>query len=275
MQNHTITLTVPADRDDVFAFLSRTENLPGWASAFCRGLRPAGRHWLARTAAGDEVYVALRSDAVAGTIDLLTGPRPDEMHLLPLRVVPTPDGAAVTCTFFQSPGLADETFAWLYRELLAGLRRLLPRLGGGELYAPPREAASYYPGLVTARFYKTWDFYTTRLGFRTVAEHDCYVRLVHPGGAQLAVLREETDGAPGELISATEGRGFWLGIDVADADAEYARLQQTGVPVEGPPENKPWGERSFVVRDPNGVLIVVAQRLPVAVPAEVAFVLAR
>lgn len=121
----------------------------------------------------------------------------------------------------------------------------------------PASGRAFYPGIVTARFYETWDFYTTHLGFRTVLESDFYVQLVHPSGAQLGILRQELDGSPSELVSATDGRGFWLGIDVADADAECARLRAAGVEIVSPPEDKPWGERHCVVRDPNGVLILI------------------
>jgi len=57
-------------------------------------------------------------------------------------------------------------------------------------------AAAFYPGLVTAKFYKTWDFYTEQLGFHTIEESEDSVRLAHPSGAQLAILRHETDRQP-------------------------------------------------------------------------------
>ncbi len=129
--------------------------------------------------------------------------------------------------------------------------------------ATPAVVRSFYPGIVTARFYESWDFYTTHLGFRTVQENDAYVHLQHPTGCQLALLRHETAGDVPELVSATDGRGFWLGLKVDDADEMYARLAAAGVPVVSPPENKPWGERHFVVRDPNGVTIYVAHPLRV------------
>jgi catechol 2,3-dioxygenase-like lactoylglutathione lyase family enzyme len=122
-------------------------------------------------------------------------------------------------------------------------------------------ARTSYPGIVTGLFYDTWDFYTTYLGFRTVAEHDTYVHLVHPDGPQLGLLREETDGQESELICATRGTGFWINLEVPNADEAYARLKDAGVPISHPPENKPWGERQFLVRDPNGVLIYLAQKL--------------
>jgi catechol 2,3-dioxygenase-like lactoylglutathione lyase family enzyme len=134
----------------------------------------------------------------------------------------------------------------------------------------PMMLRRFHPNLVTARFNETWDFYTEHLGFRTVAEWDIYVHLEHPNGAQLGVLKEEVDGELPELVPATDGRGFWLSLDVADADAEYERLMKAGVTIVAPPQDKPWGERLFVVRDPNGVLIFVAHRVDEHQPEPVA-----
>ena len=123
--------------------------------------------------------------------------------------------------------------------------------------------APFFPGIVTARFFETWDFYTTHLNFGTVAESNRELRLVHESGVQLAVLREETDGQPAELVSATTGRGFWLSIDVADAGAVYSRLLDAGVEVASPLIKAADGaEMRFSVRDPNGILVVVKQALP-------------
>jgi catechol 2,3-dioxygenase-like lactoylglutathione lyase family enzyme len=119
--------------------------------------------------------------------------------------------------------------------------------------------APFYFGLVTARFYETWDFYTEQLGFCTIDESDDFVRLVHPSGTQLGIMRHETNEYHPELVSATDGRGFWLNLDVADVDAEFERLRETNVPVELPLEAGQRGVRSFTVRDPNGVLIRIAK----------------
>jgi uncharacterized glyoxalase superfamily protein PhnB len=257
MKTRTITLTVSADPDAVFAFLSRLENLPLWATATCRDFRRDDGVWKARLPGG-EAYVALLADAGTGVIDLLTGDRPDEMALRPLRVIGRPHGSGVIGTLFQLADEPDEVYELNYRAFLADLRGLAARFGGGEVQAPTREGVPFYPGLVTANLYETWDFYTTHLGFRTIAEDDTFVQLAHPTGAQLAILRHELDGPASELVSATDGRGYWLNIDVADADAEHARLCAAGVAIVAPPTDKPWGERMFVVRDPNGVLIALA-----------------
>lgn len=266
MKTRTLTVSLAADRDAVFAFLAQIEQLPEWAPAFCRELRREGHHWRAITPGGED-YLALVADPRTGVMDLFIGVRPDEMTLLPLRVIRQSDGAVVICTFLQPAGWAEDVFARYCDALLAGLRGLAKRFGGGEVEGIAAGAGQFYPSVVTRHFFETWDFYTTHLGFRTVCQNDVYVHLSHPDGAQLGVLHEELDGLPAELVSATDGRGVWLNREVADADAEHARMCAAGIEIAEPPEDKPWGNRQFLIRDPNGMLIAIAHRIPAAAEA--------
>lgn len=120
--------------------------------------------------------------------------------------------------------------------------------------------APFFAGLVTRRLFATWDFYTERLGFRTMAEGGGRVRLLHPGGAQLVLLQEETGATPAELVSATNGRGWWLTLEVADVTAERRELEAMGVAVQSLPCAGGWPVGTFAVSDPDGVLVVIAPR---------------
>lgn len=260
MKNRTITVTLAADRDAVFAYLADLENLPRWAPAFCRELWRDDKLWRAQTPAGED-YIALVAHEQTGVIDLLVGQRPDEMTLFPLRVVRQPHHTVVVCTAFQAADWADEVFESYCTALVTGLRGLIARYDAGELAGGTLCGEPFYPSLVTGKFYETWDFYTTYLGFRTVHESDHYVHLVHQCGAQLGVLREELDGLQPELVSGTNGRGFWLNLDVPDADAEFERLRKAGAEIVEPIADKPWGDRQFILRDPNGVLVAISHRL--------------
>lgn len=261
MKAQTISITVPASRDHVFNFLAEIENLPLWASQLCRRIWKVGTYRKTFTPAG-EMFLSLCADARTGVIDLLLGSQLDEMAVFPMRVLSLPHGCVVTLTCLQSAGLPNELYDQQYRALLSEMRGLLRRFGGGELHAQAEGAPAFYPNLVTRKFYETWDFYSEILGFSTVAECGEYVHLAHPSGAQFGLLRDELDGAPAELISPAEGRGFWLSLDVADADAEHARLTDLGIEIAEPLCNRPWGERHFAVRDPNGVLVYIAHKIP-------------
>ncbi|HEU5078043.1 MAG TPA: VOC family protein [Opitutaceae bacterium] len=261
MKTQTISISVGFSRDHVFQWVSSRANLPFWLHRFCRSIQNAGAYDRAQSAAG-EVFLALKSDAATGIVDLLVGAQLDEMSIIPLRVLSRPHGAAVVLTYFQESGVPGEVYRNAFSSLVEDMRLLMRRLGGGEMHVDGEAAPAFFPSLVTAKFYETWDFYTSLLKFRTVDECDVYVHLIHESGAQLGILKEETDGAPAELISSVEGRGFWLSLHVANADTEYERLEAERADIVEGLCNRPWGLREFTVRDPNGVLIKVGHIIP-------------
>lgn len=56
--------------------------------------------------------------------------------------------------------------------------------------------------------------------------------------------------------------GFRLWLQVADLDVTAAELRDRGVPIDAPPERKPWGLLEMTVHDPDGVEIVVVETPP-------------
>ena len=127
MRAETLTLPLPVAPDRVFAYLSNVDNLPAWATEFCRELTVVDGKHVVRSPQG-EVAIAYRSDAKTGVIDMLAGPPDapletlDQHGIFPVRVVPMPgETSVVLFTLFQAPGLSDEQFdgqvASLRREL--------------------------------------------------------------------------------------------------------------------------------------------------------------
>jgi hypothetical protein len=118
MQTRTVTAVLEAPKEEVFDYLSRIENLPGWATEFARELRfEAGK---AKVVNGrGEFYFAIEADPETGVIDMYAGPSEEELGLFPTRVVGLPGQAsAYSFTMFQAPGLPDEDFESQYRSLL-------------------------------------------------------------------------------------------------------------------------------------------------------------
>lgn len=46
--------------------------------------------------------------------------------------------------------------------------------------------------------------------------------------------------------------GLHLEISASDVDQLHTQLSQAGIEALGPPEDRPWGERTFDVIDPDG-----------------------
>ena len=129
MDSRTATTVLAAPKEEVFAYLSRVENLPGWATEFARELRyEDGR---AKVVNGlGELFFAIDADPETGVIDMYAGPSEDELGLFPTRVVALPGGAsAFTFTMFQAPGMPDELFDSQYRSLLRELENVRALFG--------------------------------------------------------------------------------------------------------------------------------------------------
>lgn len=117
---------------------------------------------------------------------------------------------------------------------------------------------SFYPVICTSRLQESHRFYTELLGFETTFEADWYVSLRRPGTSpyELALLDHTHPTLPEPY--RTPVQGLLLNFEVEDVDAEWERLvQHSGLHPELPLRDEDFGQRHFIVADPNGVLIDV------------------
>ena len=130
MNQHTVTTTFGASRDEVFAYLADIEKLPEWATEFARELKLVDGHHKVVNGLG-EFFFELHADSATGVIDMLAGLDEDNLVCFPTRVVSTPaGGSAFTFTMFQAPGQPDEQFASQHSSLLRELGNLERRFRG-------------------------------------------------------------------------------------------------------------------------------------------------
>lgn len=124
------------------------------------------------------------------------------------------------------------------------------------------KTTSSYPVLMTDDVAGTAAFYVRHFGFRPLFESDWYVHLqaAEDESVNLAIL----DGTHETIPAAARGRvgGLLLNFEVADVDAEHARLTTAGLPMLLELRDEPFGQRHFITRDPNGVLIDVITPIP-------------
>ncbi len=58
-------------------------------------------------------------------------------------------------------------------------------------------------------------------------------------------------------------QGVTYNIDVDDVDVEYSKITKRGITIVDEIADHPWGDRSFVICDPNGVrLYIYSEREP-------------
>lgn len=122
---------------------------------------------------------------------------------------------------------------------------------------------SFYPVVCTERLGESVEFYTRHLGFEITFEADWYVSLRRPGppGYELALLDPTHPTVPEGYRRPVQG--VILNVEVEDVDAEWERLVvQAGLPVELELRSETFGQRHFILADPNGVLVDVITEIP-------------
>ena len=120
------------------------------------------------------------------------------------------------------------------------------------------ETTGFYPVICTARLARSRDFYTRLFGFVPTFEADWYVSLVRPGAPpyELALVEHTHPTVPAAYRHPV--RGLLLNIEVTDVDAEWERLVvRGGLRPELALRNEDFGQRHFIVADPDGVLVDV------------------
>lgn len=118
----------------------------------------------------------------------------------------------------------------------------------------------FWSGVVTNEVQESKDFYVRLFGCEVVYEgEDEWFVLLQLGDSQLGFMKPDLPSQPGIYRMAFHGQGMWVAVDVEDVDAEYARITSLGVPIESALRDEPWGDRHFVVVDPNGIGIDIVQ----------------
>ena len=120
-------------------------------------------------------------------------------------------------------------------------------------------------GIITSRLLESKQFYSDVLRFGVTFENDFYLLLHTPNQqAEWSFLTPDHPSQQPLFQPAFGGKGVYLTIEVADVDAEYARITALGVPVAIPIRDEPWGDRHFAITDPNGVGIDIVTYAPAA-----------
>jgi catechol 2,3-dioxygenase-like lactoylglutathione lyase family enzyme len=124
------------------------------------------------------------------------------------------------------------------------------------------KTTSYYPVLMVDDVAPIAAFYVEHFGFRPLFESDWYVHLqsAEDENVNLAILQGDHETIP------PEGRGRASGVlinfEVAEPDAIYERVKAAKLPILRTLRDEPFGQRHFITRDPNGVLIDVIKPIP-------------
>jgi predicted enzyme related to lactoylglutathione lyase len=96
---------------------------------------------------------------------------------------------------------------------------------------------------------------------RTPAERPAPVFAQFTGpGATLAIASAETVAMLGDAVSMHTNRSVFIEFEVSDVDGEFARLRPESEDVVLMPTTMPWGNRSALIRDPDGNVVNLFSR---------------
>jgi len=113
-----------------------------------------------------------------------------------------------------------------------------------------------FPLFLTSRLEETKRYYLEKACFRVVVESAAYLQLAHGGedGPELCFMAP--DGFPdGKPRPAFDGKGVVVSIPTPNADAKALDMLKRGAEHLTAVEDKPWGWRSFLTVDPNGLIL--------------------
>ena len=124
------------------------------------------------------------------------------------------------------------------------------------------KTTSYYPVLMTGDAAATAAFYVEHFRFAPLFASDWYVHLqsTEDRGVNLGIVQGDHETIPEEGRGRT--RGLLINFEVEDPDAVYERAVAAGLPILRTLRDEPFGQRHFITRDPNGVLIDVIKPIP-------------
>ena len=124
------------------------------------------------------------------------------------------------------------------------------------------KTTSYYPVLMAEDVAGTAGFYVRHFQFRPLFESEWYVHLqsTEDNGVNLGIVQGDHETIPQEGRGRTSG--LLINFEVQDPDAVYERIVAAGLPILRSLRDEPFGQRHFITRDPNGVLIDVIKPIP-------------
>jgi lactoylglutathione lyase len=114
-----------------------------------------------------------------------------------------------------------------------------------------------FPLVITDNFDAIRSFYVDTLGCALTVETDNYLQVrfgASEDAPELAFMPPtQLPGMPDHGVFS--GAGVIVSVPTEDADTHHRRMKKNGAPILSGPSDKPWGWRSYAMRDPAGVIL--------------------
>jgi uncharacterized protein YndB with AHSA1/START domain len=108
--SRTLSISIDCQPARVYEFVSNPENLPKWATAFCKSVTKSNNDWIMQTPRGS-MKVRFAEKNAFGVLDHYVTPAPELEVYVPMRVLPNGSGSEVIFTLFRLADMSNEQFA--------------------------------------------------------------------------------------------------------------------------------------------------------------------
>lgn len=121
------------------------------------------------------------------------------------------------------------------------------------------KTTSYYPVLMSDDVAGQAAFYKAHFAFEALFENDWYVHLQskEDKSVNLGIVKWDHETIP--AAARAKAQGLLINFEVKDVDAVHARAVAAGLPILLELRDEAFGQRHFITRDPQGVLIDVVK----------------
>lgn len=119
------------------------------------------------------------------------------------------------------------------------------------------KCTQFYPVILTDDVATSARFYCDHFRFTALFESDWYVHLQssEDESVNIAIMQFDHESIPPE--GRHKAAGMLINFEVEDVDTEYNNAKAAGLPILTTLRDEDSGQRHFITRDPNGVLIDV------------------
>lgn len=119
-----------------------------------------------------------------------------------------------------------------------------------------------WSGIVTDKVQESRDFYSRLFNAQVLYEGEGgWFVLLQIGNNELGFMLPEQPSQAAIFRQPFQGKGMWLTVEVDDVQAYYDRFLAWQQPILQEIKDEAWGDRHFVIADPNGIGVDVVQRI--------------
>ena len=111
------------------------------------------------------------------------------------------------------------------------------------------------PGYITENLKESKEFYQKYLNFEVKFENEFYLLLENKnaiGNFEISFLQPNHP-TQTNIFQKKYSSGSYLTIEVPNVDEEYEKLKKLGCEIVLEIKDEVWGDRHFVIQDPNGL----------------------